>query len=388
MPTSSLRCLYSCLKGNVMNKILVIPDSFKGTLSSARICEIVSERVTAHFPACETVCIPVADGGEGTTDCFLSALGGKCVPVTVKGPFFEDMDASYAVLPDGTAVVETAVCAGLPLVGERRDPTKTTTYGVGQLIRAAIDAGCKTIIVGLGGSATNDCGCGAAAALGTVFRDAAGNPFVPTGGTLCNVASIEPCALPDGVHITAMCDIDNPLYGENGAAYVFAPQKGADSATVEMLDNGLRHVSQLILRDIGKDVRALAGGGAAGGLGAGLYAFCKTELQSGIETVLDTVRFDTLLQGADLVISGEGKLDSQSLSGKAVIGIAGRCKAQHVPLIAVVGGAERNLPQVYETGVSAVFPIGRLPEDFSVSKAFSEVNLRETIDNILRLLAI
>lgn len=371
-----------------MKKIIVIPDSFKGTLSSSRICEIVSERIAAHFTLCETICIPVADGGEGTTDCFLASLGGSRVPVTVKGPFFEDMEASFAVLPDGTAVVETAVCAGLPLVGNNRDPLLTTTYGVGQLIGEAIRTGCKRIIVGLGGSATNDCGAGAAAALGVVFRNQAGEAFVPTGGTLCEIASVEACELPDDVQIVAMCDIENPLYGENGAAYVFAPQKGADADQVVLLDNGLRHAAEIIANDLGTDVRSLAGGGAAGGLGAGLYAFCDAELRSGIETVLDTVRFDALLDTADLVITGEGKLDSQSLGGKAVIGIAKRCKKKCVPLVAVVGGAERNLPQVYETGVTAVFPIGRLPEDFSVSRSFSEVNLFETVDNILRLLKI
>ncbi len=371
-----------------MNKIVVIPDSFKGTLSSTRFCEIVAERIRAHFPRCETVCIPVADGGEGTMDCFLAAMGGNRVPQTVKGPFFEDMDASYAVLPDGSAVVETAVCAGLPLVGDNRDPLRATTYGVGQLIRAAIDAGCKTVIVGLGGSATNDCGAGAAAALGTVFRRENGEAFVPTGGTLCEIASVEPCALPQDVRIVAMCDIDNPLYGAQGAAYVFAPQKGADEATVKLLDDGLRHTAQVIERELGVDVHTLSGGGAAGGLGAGLYAFCGAELRSGIETVLDTVRFDALLDGADLVISGEGRLDSQSLGGKVVVGIAGRCKKKNVPLLAVVGGAQRDLPQVYDTGVTAVFPIGRLPEDFSVSRLYTEQNLSETADNILRLLAI
>ncbi len=367
---------------------MIIPDSFKGTLSSARICEIVAERISAHFPNCEAICLPVADGGEGTMDSFLLVRGGKRITHTVKGPFFEDMDAAYAVLPDGTAVVETAVCAGLPLVGERRDPMRATTYGVGQLIRAAIDAGCKTVIVGLGGSATNDCGAGAAAALGTVFRNKDGKTFVPTGGTLCDVASIEPRVLPDDVRIVAMCDIENPLYGRNGAAHVFAPQKGADANMVELLDGGLRHMANRIECDLAKDVRTLTGGGAAGGLGAGLFAFCGAQLRSGIETVLDAVHFDSLLDGADLVISGEGKLDSQSLGGKAVVGIAKRCKTKQVPLIAIVGGAERDLPQVYDTGVTAVFPIGRLPEDFSVSRRYSEVNLYETVDNILRLLKI
>ncbi|MGN0635029.1 MAG: glycerate kinase [Acutalibacteraceae bacterium] len=371
-----------------MKKAILIPDSFKGTLSSAQICNILRERIHCHFPQCQTVSIPVADGGEGTAESFLASVGGQKVYCTVKGPFFEEMPGFYALLSDGTAVVETAVCAGLPLVGERRDPLRTTTYGVGQLIAKALEDGCKKIIVGLGGSATNDCGAGAAAALGTVFYNADGEPFVPTGGTLSQIAKIQKADLPQDVQILAMCDIENPLYGQTGAAYVFAPQKGADAKTVELLDDGLRHTAEMVLKDLGTDVSTLPGGGAAGGLGAGLYAFCGAELRSGIETVLETVGFDAMLRDTDIVFSGEGKLDSQSLGGKAVIGIAAHCKAQGVPLIAIVGGAERELPQVFDAGVTAVFPIGRLPEDFSVSRTKSEINLYETADNILRLLRI
>ena len=371
-----------------MKKAIIIPDSFKGTLSSMQICDIVRERIRFHFPTCETVCVPVADGGEGTADSFLASVGGRKIPCTVKGPFFQDMQGYYAELPDGTAVVEMAVCAGLPLVGEQRNPMLTTTYGVGQLIGKAIENGCKKIIVGLGGSSTNDCGAGAAAALGTVFYNAEGKPFIPTGGTLCDIARIEKAELPADVKILAMCDIDNPLYGKSGAAYVFAPQKGADGEAVRLLDNGLRHTAEAIQRDLGIDVHTLPGGGAAGGLGAGMFAFCGAKLQSGIETVLETVGFDAMLRDADIVFTGEGKLDSQSLGGKAVIGIAAHCKKANVPLIAVVGGAERNLPQVFDTGVTAVFPIGRLPEDFSVSRTKSDINLLETVDNVLRLLRI
>ena len=368
-----------------MKKVVIIPDSFKGTLSARQICDIVSDRLHAHFPHCVAICIPVADGGEGTVDCFLAGIGGQKVTCRVKGPFFEDMDCAYALLPDGTAVLETAACAGLPLVAGRENPLLTTTYGVGQMMRHAVEHGCKKIIVGLGGSCTNDCGTGAAAALGTVFRRQNGSAFVPTGGTLRDVAAIEPAA-PLSVPVVAMCDIQNPLYGQTGAAYVFAPQKGADADDVRLLDNGLRHMADCIQTFLNIDVHVLSGGGAAGGLGAGMYAFCGAVLQSGIETVLETVRFDDLLQDADLVITGEGKLDSQSLKGKAVIGIAQHWKAHHVPVLAIVGGAERNLPQTYDLGVSAVFPIGRLPEDFAVSRNKSEENLRETADNIFRLL--
>ena len=295
------------------------------------------------------------------------------------------MTAYYAVLPDGTAVIETASCAGLPLVTGREDPLRATTYGVGQQIRHAVERGCTRVIIGLGGSCTNDCGAGAAAALGTVFRKADGSAFIPTGGTLREVALIE-AAHPLPVPITAMCDIQNPLYGKTGAAYVFAPQKGADDGAVALLDDGLRHMAARIESDLNCTVHTLPGAGAAGGLGAGMFAFCGAKLQSGIETVLETVGFDDMLADADLVISGEGKLDAQSLEGKAVIGIAAHCKKADVPLLAIVGGAQRDLPQAFDTGVSAVFPIGRLPEDFSVSRYKAEENLRETADNILRLL--
>lgn len=369
-----------------MKQIVIIPDSFKGTLSAKEICAIVAERVHAHFPDCACVSIPIADGGEGTLDCFAEGVGGKKIFCDVSGPFGERMRAPYLKLPDGTAVVEMAVCAGLPLVGDRKDPLTATTFGVGELIRHAVDSGCRRIIVGLGGSATNDCGCGAAAALGTRFYRADGRAFVPTGGTLTQISRIEKANLPQGLQIIAMCDIDNPLYGKNGAAYVFAPQKGANEETVQLLDFGLRHVADRIEKDLHTDVHSLSGAGAAGGFGAGLFAFCDAELQSGIETVLDTVGFDTFLRETDVVFSGEGKLDTQSLGGKAVIGVAGRCKAQGVPLIALVGGAQRGLPQVFDTGVTAVFPIGRLPEDFSISRQYSAENLRETADNVLRLL--
>ena len=368
-----------------MKKILIIPDSFKGTLSAQQICAIVTKQALRHFPTCQILTIPVADGGEGTVDCFLAGVGGKKISCRVKGPFFEEITAAYALLPDGTAVVETASCAGLPMVSGREDPMRTTTYGVGEMIRNAVENGAKKVIVGLGGSCTNDCGAGAAAALGTVFRKSDGASFIPTGGTLCEVASIEPSPKLS-VPIIAMCDIQNPLYGLSGAAHVFAPQKGASEEQVRILDDGLRHMAACMTSCLCIDVHTLPGGGAAGGLGAGMFAFCGASLQSGIETVLDTVRFSDQITDVDLVITGEGKLDSQSLAGKAVIGIAERCKAQNVPVLAIVGGAERNLPQAFDLGVSAVFPIGRLPEDFSVSKNKSEENLRETADNIFRLL--
>lgn len=372
-------------------KFVLIPDSFKGTLSSSQICEILKTGVEKHFPGSETVSIPVADGGEGSVDAFIAAVGGTKEHVTVKNPYFEDMESYYGLIDEGqTAVIEMAACAGLPLVENRKDPRKTTTYGVGQLIVAAAEKGVKKIIVGLGGSCTNDGGCGAAAAAGIRFYDEAGEEFVPTGGTTEKIRRIDLSGYNPvlrSVEIVTMCDIDNPMYGPTGAAYIFGPQKGADAKMVLELDEGIANLSQVIAQTIGKDISQIPGTGAAGAMGAGMIAFFGSRLQMGIQTVLDTVKFDQMIEDADYIFTGEGKLDSQSLRGKVVIGIAQRAKTQKKPVIAVVGGAEDSqIEQAYEMGVTAVFPINRLPEDFSVSRHHSEENLAYTVDNILRLM--
>lgn len=374
-----------------MKKIIVIPDSFKGTLSSADAGNIARTEIEAVFPDCTVVCVPVADGGEGSVDCFLAALGGEKPEKLVAGPFFERITAHYGILPDGvTAVIEMAACAGLPLAGDRKNPLLTTTYGVGELILDSVSRGCRNIIIGLGGSSTNDAGCGMAAALGYIFTDKNGKSFVPTGGTLADVRRIggRPDPRLSDISITTMCDIDNVLYGNGGAAHIFAPQKGADTAAVELLDSGLRHIADLMRRDLGIDVGSLSGGGAAGGMGAGMAAFLGSPLLPGIDVVLDAVAFDDLLRDADLVITGEGKLDSQSLRGKTVIGIARRASPAGVPVIAVVGGYDENLSPAYSVGVTAVFSINRLPEDLSVSAPKTKQNFSLTLRNILRLLSV
>lgn len=371
-----------------MKKIVLIPDSFKGTLSSKEICEIIKSRINAHYNGVEVVSIPVADGGEGSVDSFLTALGGEKIIAECKNPYFEDMQGFYGLINGGqTAVIEMAACAGLPLVENRKNPLKTTTFGVGELIKTAAKSGVKQIILGLGGSCTNDFGCGAAAALGVNFFDKNGNQFVPTGGTLKDVCSIDLSKkdkLLDDIKITAMCDIDNPPFGENGAARIFAPQKGADEKTVQILDEGVKHICSLIKRDLKIDLSALAGGGAAGAFGAGAVAFLGAQLKMGIDVVLDTVGFDEVIKDADAVFTGEGKIDGQSLRGKVVIGVAKRSKKQGVPVFAVVGGADGDMSEAYEQGVSAVFTINRLPEDFSISRYKSRDNLEFAIDNILR----
>jgi glycerate kinase len=299
------------------------------------------------------------------------------------------MKSFYGLVDGGaTAVIEMAACAGLPLVENRRDPRRTTTFGVGETMLAAAKSGAKKLVVGLGGSATNDGGCGAAAACGVKFFDSDGRSFVPAGGTLCKIAHIDVSGRDkalDGLEIVTMCDIDNPMYGTTGAAYIFGPQKGADEAMVRELDAGLRSLCGVIKKDLGLDLSQTPGGGAAGAMGAGMIAFFGARLQMGIQTVLDTVGFDALASGADMIFTGEGKLDTQSLRGKVVIGVAQRAKKLGVPVIAVVGGADLGIEAAYDMGVSAVFTINRLPQDLSVSRPLSKVNLAFAMDNILRL---
>ena len=371
-----------------MRKIVVVSDSFKGSLPSTQICEIVSQEVLAFFPDCEVVGIPVADGGEGTVDCFLASLQGEKIFVEVNGPYFEPMQAFYGRIGE-TAIVEMAAAAGLPLVTDRKNPRLTTTYGVGELMRHALEHGAKRMILALGGSATNDGACGAAAALGTKFFDAEGNAFVPTGSTLSKISRIdntETARLLKDVSVTAMCDIDNPMHGPNGAAYVFAPQKGASPEDVAFLDGELAALDQTILRELGKEVALVPGAGAAGAMGAGALAFFDAKLRRGIETVLDTVRFEERISGADFVVTGEGRIDGQSLRGKVVIGVARRAKAAGVPVVAIVGDVADDIGGVYDVGVTAVFSTNRQAIPVSEAKKRSERDYRMTVQNIVRLL--
>lgn len=369
-----------------MEKFLLVPDSFKGTLSSREICAIMEEEILRVWPGAQVLSIPVADGGEGSVDAFLAAAGGEKRVVPCKGPYGEDIEGFFGLLPGGVAVVEMAAAAGLPLAGDRLDPAAATTYGAGQLILAAAQAGAKKIIVGLGGSATNDGGAGAAAALGIRFLRADGAAYLPTGGTLDLLAGIDPSGLTPalgGVELVTMCDIDNPLCGPTGASAVFGPQKGADAAMVERLDRNLRHLADVMARDLGRDIRDLPGAGAAGGMGGGMAAFLGSRLQMGIETVLDTVDFDRLLEGASLVLTGEGRIDAQSLRGKVVIGVARRAKRKHVPVVAVVGDIGDDVAPAYEEGVSAIFSTNRLAIPFQQARDRSRMDMRLTVRNLM-----
>ena len=375
-----------------MKKCIVISDSFKGSLSSGEICYIARACFAEVLSDCELTAIPVADGGEGTVDCFHQVCGGELVPVTVQGPFGQDMEAAYLRLDGGRAVIEMASSAGLPLVGDRRDPRITSTYGVGQQIRHAVEQGSTQILLGLGGSCTNDGGCGCAAALGVRFLDRAGQAFVPTGGTLDQIAHIDVSGarqLLQTVKLTAMCDIDNPMHGPTGASYIFGPQKGADPAMVEFLDGQLKALDAVIQRELHRAVADVPGAGAAGAFGAGILAFLDGTLCPGIEAVLDLVDFDGKLKDCDLVITGEGRFDSQSIRGKVVSGVSRRAKRQGVPVAVIAGSVAEDVESVSanpDSGVTAAFSINRQAMDYSESRPFSRRNYRYTLENLLRLM--
>lgn len=373
-----------------MKKIILAPDSFKGTMSSQKICEIMEKVVKLHFNNATILKIPVADGGEGTVDCFLNASGGKIIEIPVKGPIFNSIHSFYGILADGkTAVIEMAAAAGLPLAGHEMDPAITTTYGVGQLIKHAIDTGCKKIILGLGGSCTNDGGAGMAAALGIRFLDQYGREFIPTGGTLNEITRIDISQKHKGIDhcvFEVICDVNNPLFGKDGAAYVFAPQKGANPDMVHVLDKNLMYFSELLIRDMGLDISMVPGAGAAGGLGAGAMAFLGAELKPGIEIILNALDFDTLLNKTDFIITGEGRIDNQSLRGKVILGIARRAKPKKIPVFAIAGDIDEGIEDIYQQGITAILSTNRAAIPFHESRKRCENDLALTVDTLMRIL--
>lgn len=375
-----------------MQNFILVPDSFKGTLSAIEVCNIMKSSIKNLYKDANIISVPVADGGEGTVDAFLYALGGEKKSVWVSDAFNEQkILAHYAMLKDDIAVIEMATCAGLPLVKNRLEPDKTTTFGVGELIIDAINSGAKKIILGLGGSATNDGGCGMAAALGVKFKDEQDQKFIPTGGTLSKIYKIDMNNIYPkikDIEFISMCDVDNPLCGRLGASAVFAPQKGADEDMVKLLDEGLAHLAKIIKRDLHIEVKDIKGAGAAGGLGAGSIAFLQSKLTKGIDVVLDTINFDELVSKADIVFTGEGKFDSQSLHGKVVMGVANRSQKYKTPVIVVTGAIGENIQEAYNKGITAIFSINKEPMEFSKSALKSKENMILTMENILRLLKI
>ena len=324
-------------------KFLFAPDSFKGSLSAMESCDIL-ERVTARiFPGTETVSVPVADGGEGTVDALLRAMGGERKETKVTGPLYEPETAVWGLLSDGTAVMEMAQASGLPYVPEnKKDPRLATSLGTGEMIADALRQGVRKLLIGIGGSATNDGGIGMLVALGARFTDKDGNDVKPIGGEMINVAAADFSSLMPELKdtaITVICDVTNPLLGENGATFIYGPQKGAIPEIRDELEAGMAHFAAVVEKAVGHDISSFPGAGAAGGLGAALGGVLGAQLKSGIDAVLDAVDFDKKLEGVSLAITGEGRIDGQSVRfGKVPVGVAKRCALKGIPTVVLAGG--------------------------------------------------
>ncbi len=340
-----------------VNKIIIIPDSFKGSMSAVEVADIIAEEAAkAGFENC--IKIPIADGGEGSVECVLAGLGGCKEYVSVKSPEYKDITAYYGITEDETAIIEIAESSGITKQSSYQ-ATEATTYGFGQLIFDALNKNCRSFLLCLGGSATTDCGCGMAAALGVRFLDVKGKEFLPTGGTLSRVDRIDISKLDTRIAesvFTVMCDVENPLYGEQGAAYVYGPQKGASPEEVLVMDEGLRHISKKLEEATAVDYSKVQGSGAAGGAGCGCMAFLGAKLQSGIASMLEISRFDGEKQDCKLIITGEGKIDEQSMMGKVLSGI--RAHAGDIPMVAFCGIATAPKEVLDERQIK-VIEIGR-----------------------------
>jgi len=343
-------------------KVVLAPNAFKGSLTAVEAAEAMARGVTRACDSAAIVRVPVADGGDGLTEVLLDALQGEIRTVTVKGPRGDPVQASFCYVPKlDLAAIEMATASGLALLPEgQRNPLLTTTYGTGQLIAAALDLGVSHIIIGIGGSATNDGGIGMAAALGMRFLDSNGQPVEPVGGALQAIQRIDTSGLNpriNKVRFEAICDVDNPLLGPKGAAYVYGPQKGATPEQIKELDAGLANLAAVIESDLGLDIRTLPGAGAAGGLGAGLRAFLNAELRRGVDLVLDLVGLEEKLDSADLVLTTEGQIDFQTAYGKAPAGVAIRARARGIPCIALAGSVGGGLQELHAIGINAVFSL-------------------------------
>jgi glycerate 2-kinase len=371
-------------------KIIIAPDSFKGNQTALAVADAIERGMRRYDQNLEIIKIPMADGGEGTVEAASSAAGGRIIKTAVSGPLNGVIDAEYAILDDGkTAVIEMASASGLPLVPNHlKNPGKTSTKGTGELIRHALDSGCNKIILGIGGSATNDGGIGAASALGVKFLDVDGTETGVTGDDLLRVQKIDMSELDPRIpntDILVACDVSNPFYGPNGAAYIYAPQKGATEEQVKSLDNGLRNLAEVIENSLGKKIADIPGTGAAGGLGGGLIAFFNAKLKSGIELIMDAVKFEKTLENAQLVVTGEGKTDYQTAFGKVPAGVASAAKKQGIPVVCFSGALGKKIEELYAVGITALFSTANREMTLDYAIDNSLILLEEGAENIIRL---
>ncbi|GLV59648.1 glycerate kinase [Dictyobacter sp. S3.2.2.5] len=357
-------------------RVLIAPQSLKGSLTAAETGAAIAKGVREVFPEAELTIIPIADGGEGTVQALIDATHGQMHTRTVTGPLGEPVEAFYGVTGDGqTAVIEMAASSGLPLVApERRNPLIATTYGVGELIKAALDQGSRHFILGIGGSATNDGGAGMAQALGARLLDASGDNLPPGGAALASLEQIDISQLDPRIKECSFdiaCDVTNPLCGPTGASAIYGPQKGATPEMIKELDAALHHYAHIIQRDLKKEVRETPGAGAAGGLGAGMLAFLHASLRPGAQIMLEVLRIDEYMKNADMVITAEGQLDEQTAYGKSVGAVAGLAKTHQLPVLAVAGGLGENYTRIYDLGIDAitVLPSGPMPLVYAMKHA-------------------
>jgi glycerate kinase len=369
-------------------KILIAPDKFKGTLTATDICTIVAAELKENLPPGYSIkSFPLADGGDGTADVLQHHLGGKSVELVVRDPLMQPMLSTYLIAKDGkTAFIEMARASGLVLLApEKRNPLQTTTYGTGELIRDAMAKGVRRIYLGVGGSATNDGGAGALAALGVQFRDKSGKSFIPTGGTLSQIAEVDLSEVENEIQklqISVLCDVTNPFTGKQGSAHVFAPQKGADEVMVGVLEEGMSNFGDLIRERTGIDLNKVSGAGAAGGLAGGLHAFLGAALRSGIRAIMELTRFEDTLRWADLVITGEGKLDEQSLKGKLVMGVLEQAQNLGKPVVIICGICGLGKRDLRKMGIQYVFElVQEASKDCSV--AHPALTLKRVVRNRL-----
>ena len=367
-----------------MKKIVIAPDSFKGTLSSLEVCNLVKKSLLEERDDLDIIELPIADGGEGMTESFMCAFSdSEKVELKAKSPLGREIDVYYAIVSGDTAVIEMAMASGITIEKEN-DAMRASTYGTGQIIKHALDKGIRKFVLGIGGSATTDGGIGCVAALGGKFIGKDGNSVALCGQGLADIGSIDLSELDSRIkesEITVLCDVKNPLYGKNGAAYIFGPQKGADEKQVEILDSGLKNLADISAEYLKKDLSQLEGTGAAGGLGFALVAFLDGRLKGGIDHILDMLLFDEKVKDADLVITGEGKMDYQSLMGKLPFGVAERCR--HTKVAAIVGLNTADEKQIADLGISQVVETNPLHLPFEQIKATAREDLIKAAKKII-----
>lgn len=382
-------------RGATLTRLLVCPNAYKGSLTAVQAAAAIAEGIGRVAPSAQIDLLPLADGGDGTLETLTAATGGTKHRCHVRGPLGEPVEAAWGRLGGdqrGTAVIEMAEASGLRLLRrEERDPRRADTYGTGELMRAALEAGCRTLLVGIGGSATNDGGAGMAQALGARLLDAQGHELPPGGAALARLAHIDLSgfALPPETQVVVACDVDSPLVGPEGASAIFGPQKGATPDMVRELDAALAHYAALLKDALGADVSRTPGAGAAGGLGAGLMAFCHATLRSGTEMVLDATRFDARCAPCSLVVTGEGRLDAQTARGKVIAGVAQRAAQAGVPAVALVGGMEHGAEAALRaTGLAAAMSIVEGPIEVETAMQQGEKLLSGAAERLMRLLTL